>query len=108
MITTFPKESFDKLVVEHKRSMGKYISKSAIYIGKKAQVTMGKSVGATRFDFKFDFEKCKKVDFAIMIMDADKKLNGSLFYFFFNRLTYVLICLILVAGSPCPSVILSD
>ena len=79
MITTFPKASFDKSVVEHKRSLGKYVSNSAVYIGKKAQVTMGKSVGATRFDFKFDFEKCKKVDYSIMIMDADKKLNGSLF-----------------------------
>ena len=82
MIAKFPKEAFDKLVIERKRSMGKYIPKSGVYIGKKAQVTMGKSVGATKYDFKFDFDKCKKVDYSIMIMDVDRSLNGLFFFKF--------------------------
>ena len=90
MVTKFPKEAFDKSVIEHKRSMGKYVPNSAVYIGKKAQVTMGKAVGATKYDFKFDFDKCKNVDYSIMIMDSDKTLNGSLFFIYFYFHLFVL------------------
>ena len=79
MSSRFPKEAFEKLCIEHKRSMGNYIAESAVYIGKKAQVTMGKPIGATKYDFKFDFEKCKNIDYSVMIMDANKKLNGMIY-----------------------------
>ena len=84
MNTRFPKEAFDKFIIEHKRSMGLYIPKSAVYVGKKAQVTMGKPVGATKYDFKFDFEKCKNIDYSVMIIDADGKLNGLYFSLLFK------------------------
>lgn len=77
MVTRFPRDAYEKFMVEQNRSMGKYIANSASYVGKKAQITMGKSIGATRYDFKFDFEKCKKIDYAVLLMDESKKLAGS-------------------------------
>ena len=72
----FSNVAFDKMVVDNKRSIGNYIKNSAVYLGKKAQVTMGKPIGVTRYDFKFDFEKLKQIEYSVTITDADKKLNG--------------------------------
>ena len=77
MRTDFPESSFKKERVNHMRMQGKYIANSAVFIGKKAQVQMGKPVGATRYDFKFDFEKCKQIDYSVTFGDADKKLQGN-------------------------------
>ena len=77
MKTNFPRDAFDKEAIAHKRLQGKYIPNSAVYLGKKAQFTMGKPIGQTRYDFKLDFEKCKQVEYSLTYSDADKKLNGK-------------------------------
>ncbi|XP_065057396.1 uncharacterized protein LOC135685388 [Rhopilema esculentum] len=80
MSEDFSNVAFDKMVVDNRRSIGNYIKNSAVFLGKKAQVTMGKPIGVTRYDFKFDFEKLKQIEYSVTITDAVKKLNGIMSY----------------------------
>ena len=88
MEQSFSKALFDVSRKHHLRMVGRYIRGSLKYLGKKAQMQMGKPVGATRFDFKVDVEKQKQCEIAVLVGDLDKKLQGILPCLFISRFVF--------------------